>query len=263
MDPNQDNATEFNQRAWDNIATSPSRWFTPVDAQQVERARKGDFQIRLTGTKPVPSTWIPQVAGKSILCLAAGGGHQGPILAAAGANVTVYDISEEQLNLDRKVAKQNNLSLKTIEGDVIDSGKQADSSFDLVVNPCSLNFVPNVLPVWRETFRVMRPGGRMMSGMIDPVNYLFDARAMAKGEFVVRHKIPYSDLDLPAEERAETLGPERPIDFGHTLTDLIAGQLKAGFLIEDFFQDRWGGGDPLSKMIDVFIATLSRKPAES
>ena len=67
-------------------------------------------------------------------------------------------------------------------------------------------------------------------------------------------------MDLSEEERAVTLGPERPIDFGHTLTDLIGGQMQAGFRLIDMFEDGWGGNDPLSDFISTFIATRAIKP---
>lgn len=252
---------EFNRRAWDNIATSPSHWFSPVTAEEIERARSGDWSIRLTATQSVPPDWLGDVQGKRVLCLAGGGGHQGPILAAAGAKVTVFDFSSGQLAIDQQVARENELALSTVQGDMRDLSCFEDHAFDLIINPCSVNFCPEVRPVWQHAYRVLTSGGELLAGLINPVNYLFDAAAMEKGKFVVRHKIPYSDWDLPQQEREETIGEERPIEFGHTLSDLIGGQLDAGFVLADMFEDRWGGNDPLSKRIDVFVATRAVKRA--
>lgn len=247
--------TQFNRKAWDNIATSPNEWFSAVSDEEIERARLGDFSIRLTATKPIPRRWFDEVAGKSVLCLAAGGGHQGPVLAAAGARVTVLDFSEQQLEIDRRVAEKHALKLKTVCADMADFGSVDGEPFDLVINPCSVNFCPQVRPVWQQVARVLKIGGALLAGMIQPVNFLFDPSKLEKGEFEVRFQIPYSDLDLPPEERKNTLGPERPIDFGHSLTDLIGGQLDAGLQITDMMEDRWGGDDPLSTRIATFIAT--------
>lgn len=251
--------TEFNRKAWNNIAES-GKWFGPVDADTINAAREGNWSIRLTGTKNIPVDWLQDIANKDILCLAGGGGHQGPILAAAGTNVTVADISESQLQIDKQVAKEHGLSISTVVCDMRNLSALDDASFDVIINPCSVNFCPEVQPVWREAFRVLRNGGELIAGMINPVNYLFDAAAMEKGEFVVCHKIPYSDWDLPQKEREATLGPERPIDFGHTLTDLVGGQMHEGFHLIDMFEDRWGGNDPLSEIIATFIATRAIKP---
>jgi hypothetical protein len=53
-----------------------------------------------------------------ICSLASGGGQQGPILAAAGAKVTVLDNSPRQLEQDRLVAFRHALPVTTVEGDM-------------------------------------------------------------------------------------------------------------------------------------------------
>ncbi|MCC9603096.1 class I SAM-dependent methyltransferase [Stieleria sp. JC731] len=250
MDP-----TEFNRQAWDNIARSRHRWFTPAPAEQVSEARRGDFSIRLTACKVIPHDWIGDVRGQRILALAAGGGHQGPILAAAGARVTVVDISEGQLEIDRRMAKEHDLDLATVQADMADLSEIPDGEFDMIINPCSVNFAPDVRPVWQEAARVLRGGGVLIAGVIQPVNYLFDESARDDRKLKVRFKIPYSDLHLPDEERERTIGAERPIDFGHSLTDLIGGQLDAGFHLTAIMEDTWGGDDILSEHTATFLAT--------
>lgn len=255
--------TQFNRRAWDNIARSPQRWFTPAADAEIEAAKRGEFQIRLTATKPIPQAWYQPIRGKRVLALAAGGGHQGPILAAAGANVTVLDFSEGQLEIDRRMAETHHLSLKTLCADMSEMSAVQSDRFDLVINPTSVNFVADVRSVWREVARVLRPGGTLITGFIQPVNFLFDAVKRDRGKLKVRFTIPYSDLDLPEEERQRTLGPERPIDFGHPLSDLLGGQLRAGLTITDLIEDGWGGRDPLSDRIATFMATRSVKTTQS
>ena len=90
---------------------------------------------------------VPPLAGADVLCLAAGGGQQGPILAAAGADVTVFDNSPRQLAQDRLVADRDGLAIRTIEGDMADLSAFADASFDLVVHPVSNVFAADVRPV--------------------------------------------------------------------------------------------------------------------
>lgn len=255
MDP-----TQFNRDTWDRIATSRHKWFAPASAQQIDEARGGDFTIRLTACKPIPPGWIGDVRDKDILALAAGGGHQGPLLAAAGAHVTVVDFSEAQLDLDRKLAEQHRLELKTIQADMRDLAGIDDGSFDLILNPSSLNYVDTVADVWKEASRVLRTRGVLIAGFMQPVNFLFDEVDRDRGELRVRFRIPYSDLDLPPEEFEQTVGPERPIDFGHSLTELIGGQLDAGLVLTDIMEDGWGGDDSLSDRIATFMATRAVKP---
>mgnify|MGYP002798871826 CR=1 FL=1 len=84
-----------NAQAWDNQVKTASQWTVPVEHEEIEAARAGLFSILLTAKKPVPRDWFPKnLAGVKILCLASGGGQQAPILAAAGADVTVFDNSE-------------------------------------------------------------------------------------------------------------------------------------------------------------------------
>ena len=60
------------------------------------------------------------VAGRRLLCLAAGGGRQSAFYAAAGAEVTVVDISPEMLLLDRQVAAERGLNIRSVEASMDD-----------------------------------------------------------------------------------------------------------------------------------------------
>lgn len=240
----------FNQNAWDSIAASEQAWFTSVDSATLDRAALGDWSVSVTATRPVPHEWMGDIRGKDVLCLGAGGGHQGPILAAAGASVTVVDFSENQLAIDRQVASQNSLKLKTICADMRDLAGIEEGSFDLVLNPCSVNFCQQVEAVWTEARRVLKPAGFLIAGMLNPVNYLFDLESMNDGHFVVANAIPCR------QEIESTPECPIPVEFGHSLESLVGGQLRAGLIIDRFAEDRWGGdSDPLSQHIAVFILT--------
>jgi ubiquinone/menaquinone biosynthesis C-methylase UbiE len=160
------NIREYNRDAWDREVKKNNKWTVPVSAETIARARRGDWQIVLTPTIPVPADWFPQLKGANVLCLASGGGQQGPVLAAAGANVTVLDNSPLQLEQDRLVAQRDSLSIRLIEGDMADLHMFDSTSCDLIVHPVSNTFVPDVRPVWREAFRVLRPRGILMTSAI-------------------------------------------------------------------------------------------------
>jgi SAM-dependent methyltransferase len=208
----------------------------------------------------VPGDWFPPLDGLDVLCLASGGGQQGPILAAAGARVTVLDNSPGQLAQDRLVADREGLSLECVRGDMGDLSVFRDASFDLVVHPCSNAFVPDVGPVWREAFRVLRAGGSLLAGFTNPVAYLFEDSALERGELRVAYTIPYSDLASPSEdERRRFAERDEPLCFGHTLDDQVGGQLAAGFLLTGFYEDT----DPssiLARYIPSYVATRAMKP---
>lgn len=254
----------YNRAAWDRKVANGDRWTIPVSAEVIERARAGDWSVLLTPTRPVPRKWFPDLHGTDVLCLASGGGQQGPILAAAGAKVTVLDNSPAQLHQDRVVARREGLDLTTVEGDMADLSPFGKESFDLVFHPCANCFVPEVRPVWCECARVLRSGGSLLAGFVNPIRYLFDDERMENGNLEVRHSLPYSDLtDLADEERRKVV-EERglPLEFGHTLEDQIGGQLDAGFLLCGFYEDRYADpvDDPISNYTASVIATWAIRP---
>ncbi len=153
-----------NRAAWDREVDSGNEWTRPVGPDVIARARAGDWSVVLIGYQPAPRDWFPaELAGADVLCLASGGGQQGPILAAAGAEVTVLDNSPRQLARDREVAAREGLTLHTVLGDMRDLDVFPDDSFDVIVNPVSNVFCPELEPVWREAHRVLRPGGGLLA----------------------------------------------------------------------------------------------------
>ena len=220
-----------NRAAWDREVATDNEWTRPVAPDVIARARAGDWSVVLVGYEPVPRDWFPaDLAGAEVLCLASGGGQQGPVLAAAGAAVTVFDNSPAQLGRDQEVAAREGLAIATVLGDMRDLSGLADASFDVVFNPVSNVFCPDLAPVWREAFRVLRPGGTLLTGFLNPDIFIFDLAALEAGEFVVRHRIPYSTLDLPEAERRRAYA-DGPIEYSHSLTEQIGGQLAAGFTL--------------------------------
>lgn len=254
----------YNREAWNRQVNEGNPWTVPVGSEAIAAARRGEWSLKLTPTFPVPREWFPaEVAGIDLLCLASGGGQQAPVLAAAGANVTVLDNSPLQLDRDRQVAEREGLSLRLVEGDMRDLSAFTDKSFDLIFHPVSNIFIPEVQPVWNEAARVLRPAGALLAGYVNPVLYLFDMEALeGKGPLVVKHSIPYSDLtSLDEAQRQKYMESGLPLEFGHTLEDQIGGQIKAGLLLDGFYEDV----DPesaLTAYLPSFIATRAVKPIE-
>lgn len=107
----------------------------------------------------LPRDWFPQsLKGVKLLCLAGAGGQQAPICAALGADVTVLDISENMLLRDKMVAEQENLSINIEHGNMCDLSRFANEKFDLILSPPSLFYVPDVMPVYQECYRIMTSG---------------------------------------------------------------------------------------------------------
>lgn len=253
------NIRRHNAMAWDEEVARKNPWTIPVTAEVVAEARRGEWSIVLTPTKPVPRAWFPPLAGADVLCLASGGGQQGPILAAAGARVTVFDNSPAQLAQDRHVAERDSLEITTVLGDMADLSAFAGETFDLIVHPCSNNFVPNVRVVWREAYRVLKRGGTLLSGFLNGLCYIFDEEALERGEFKVVYSLPYSDAQAGEARLERLIGKKEPLEFGHTLSDQIGGQLDAGFVLRGLYEDI-SPEDPLSRHMPLLVATRAVKP---
>ena len=250
----------YNREAWNReVDAGENPWTKPVEPEVIARARQNDFSVLLTENQPVPAEWFPALKGLDILALACGGGQQGPVFAAAGANVTVFDNSPRQLDRDREVAAREGLSnLRTIEGDARDLSAFADESFDLVFHPVSNLFIPEIRPIWKEAFRVLRHGGLMLAGFMNPIFYIFDFDKAEKGVLEVIHSLPYADVDYPVI-REQMVANGLPLEYGHSLTDQLAGQMEAGFHLIGLYEDRHSG-TAISDHTPTYLATRAIKP---
>ncbi|WP_456274951.1 class I SAM-dependent methyltransferase [Bacillus sp. AK031] len=250
-----------NRKAWNNKVEEGAVYTKAVSAELIEKSKAGEWEITVTTVRPVPREWFPEsLEGKRVLCLASGGGQQGPVLAAAGADVTVMDISDKQLEQDRAVAERDGLVLKTVQGNMSDLNMFSDESFDLIVHPVSNLFVEDLAPVWKEASRVLKAKGVLISGFTNPLLFIFDDEQEMNGVLDVRHSIPSNSLDNMSKDEIEKhLADNQTVEFGHTLEDQIQGQIEAGFVIAGLYEDDFGGNRLLDKYIKTFIATKAIK----
>ena len=255
---------KYNKAAWNHEVKRGNKWTIPVSSEIIQQARKDKWSIVLTPTIPVPKDWFPPIKGLKVLCLASGGGQQGPILAAAGAEVTVLDNSPKQLERDRFVAERDALDIHIVEGDMRNLCQFRDETFALIVHPVSNVFVPDVRSMWQEAFRVLGASGVILSGFLNPAVYLFDWElAESTGDLRVKYKIPYADItDLEKSVKEKRLANKEPMEFSHTLDDQIGGQIDAGFVITGFYEDRQSheDKDPVASYMATCIATRAIKP---
>ncbi len=258
------NPIDHNRHAWDKqSAEGKSAWVQPVDTATIARARLGDWQIFLTPNKDVPRDWFGDIVGKDVLCLASGGGQQAPMLAAAGARVTSFDLSDVQLAKDQLVADREGLELVIEQGDMANLSRFGDAQFDLIFHPISNVFAPDILPVWQECHRVLRPGGRLLAGFMNPDFFMFDNWAIEEGaEIKPVFTIPYADeRDMDADRLEANRKEGIALEYSHSLDAQIGGQVKAGFMIAGFYEDWWANeATPLNQFMPTSMATLAIKP---
>lgn len=251
---------EINSKAWDSEVENENFWTLPVGKEEIENAKNGVFNIYLTPSKYVKQDWVRPMKNKKILALACAGGQQSIVLAAANNDVSVFDISEEQLNQDKKTAEKFNLNINIVKGDMQDLSYFSDNSFDYIYNPSSTCFINDVEKVYKECFRVLKEGGEFITSATNPILYLFREKDVLRNKLKVKYTIPYSDIkSLSKKEVEKIIESHDTLEFSHTMDNLIGGLTRAGFVILDFYSD-YSNNDLLDSFIhDCYFALRCKK----
>ena len=221
-----------NAAAWDRLAKAHDALASPACDEAFTDPRNW-----LGTGGPADRPWLPSsLRGLEVLCLAAGGGKHGPIYAAAGASVTVVDLSASMLDLDRQVARERKLHLELIQSSMDELTMLKNDYFDLVIHPVSSCYLPTLKQVFSEIVRVCRPGGLYMSQHKSPRSLQSSLQPNLNGRY---------ELLFPECQSADNSGALPPAppsrlreagtdEFVHSLTDILGGICRAGFSIEDF-----------------------------
>ncbi|MBR5423544.1 MAG: class I SAM-dependent methyltransferase [Clostridia bacterium] len=229
-------------------------WGKPIDHDTYEKAKHGQWDVFLTPTKPAPHGWFGALNGKRILGLASGGGQQMPVFSALGAKCTVLDYSPKQLESERLTAEREGYEIEIVRADMSKPLPFADESFDLIFHPVSNCYIREVKPMWKECFRVLKPGGILLSGTDHYINYIVDAE-----EKMIVNRLPFDPVANP-EQRRLLEEEDAGMQFSHTLEEQITGQLEAGFILTDLYEDTNGEGRLHELNIPTFLAMRSVKP---
>ena len=201
MDPKmQMNYLDYNRKAWNHLVKSGNKWTQPVSDDVIEAAKAGKWSLVLTPSKSVPASWYAP-AGSNVLGLASGGGQQGPVLAAAGYNVTIFDNSPAQLDQDVEVATRHSLKLTTVQGDMADLSVFPDESFDMVFIAAVMHHIDFSLHagLLKEIYRVLKKGGRLYLFEHNPLNpvtrYLVNTCVFDKEAKLLGHRYTKNILE--------------------------------------------------------------------
>ena len=228
---NSTDNTEINAKTIDTWAENGWEWAIPISHEVYEKAQRGDWSVVLTPKIPVPKDWFCDLSKANLLGLASGGGQQMPIFKALGANCTVMDISDVQLQRERDVAKRENYDINIVKADMTQTFPFDDESFDIIFHPVANCYNENVYHVWKECYRVLKKGGILLAGLDNGLSFAFDEE-----ETKICHKLPYNPLKDKALYN-ESIKNEWGVQFSHTIEEQIDGQLRAGFNLTNIYQD--------------------------
>ena len=222
-----DEINKANRERWNALASANVEWSQPFLDYTPEKAAKYIFRYDI----------IKDVVGKSVLCLASGGGQDSAAFGLLGAKVTVMDLSDIQLERDRQAAAHHGLQVEVIQGDMRDLSRFPDNTFDVVWQPYSVNFVPSVEPVYQGVARILKPGGIYYMGFANPFAHAVDDEVWdGKAYALYRPYIDGEDLTdyFPhwdvAQEDGSTIKVDSPHEFRHNLSTVLNSLAQNGFI---------------------------------
>jgi len=226
----RDDIAQVNKALWKSWAGDNDQYTTPW--LDLKRDLLEDFVEGRIEVLPRPYMYVyprrvlEAVAGKKVLCLATGGGQQSAVFGLLGADVTILDLTDEQLAADREAASHHGYHATTIQGDMRDLSAFEDVSFDLVYQAISIVFVPDVREVYREVSRVLKPGGCYRVGHCLAATQVVDDTTVCDDGYVVKG-IYFGGEMVEADGR----------EFRHHLSDVFNGLCELGFRIDGVWED--------------------------
>ena len=245
---------DINSETIDRWVEEGWEWGIPIDHETYVKAQNGEWDVQLTPTKPVPPEWFGDLMGKKVLGLASGGGQQMPIFAALGAECTVLDYSDRQLLSEKAVSEREGYAIRIVKADMTKPLPFEDGEFDLIFHPVSNCYIRDVRPVWAECYRILKKGGVLLSGIDNNINYLVD-----ENEERIINRMPFDPLSDP-EQMKQLEEADCGVQFSHSMEDQIGGQIDAGFVLKNIYEDINGEGRLHELNISTFFAMRSVKP---
>lgn len=227
-------------------------WMIPFSHEEFESIKNGMNLLTVTPNKKVPYEWYSDCKGKKVLGVAAGGGQQMAVFSALGAQCTLLDISNEQIESDLLVSRREGYAINVVKGDMTERLPFDDESFDIVINPISNHYIRDLQPFFDEIYRVLKKGGIFIAGMENEIYW-----AVTPNTNKLEIKLPVDPL-ADKELYDDLIRRGYALQFSHTTSEQIGCQLKAGFVLKDLYDDTEEG--VFSELnIPTSIATCSEK----
>ena len=201
---------------------------------------------------PMARMMMRGVQGMNVLCLAGGGGQQSAVFALLGANVTVFDLTPEQLESDRRAALHYGTTVQTIQGDMRDLSALPDDHFDRVFQPISTLFIPDLRELYAGVARVLKPSGLYHSQYAVPLLYMAEQQPWGGTGYVLYVTTPYvrGAILETQDGRLNYSDGESFSEFHHLLSDIINGHIAAGLSICGLWEDPRPDSGPLLEQLE-------------
>jgi SAM-dependent methyltransferase len=222
-----DEIIERNRKRWNQLADAGVQHSQPFYDYTVAMAREYVCRFGV----------LQHVGGLKVLCLGGGGGQDSVAFGMLGAKVTVFDLSDIQLDRDRKAAAHHRLDTEVVQGDMRDLSAFAPDSFDIVWQPYSLNYSPTVAPVFREVSRVLRNAGIYYVAFANPFVQAVDDDSWNGTGYLLRG--PYLDGEdisrycgewSVAQANGAVIKVDSPHQFRHILSTVLNLLAQNGFV---------------------------------
>ena len=222
-----DDIIKTNRERWNALANAGVEWSRPYLNYTRAEAKGNIFRYGI----------LKDVSGKQVLCLASGGGQDSVAFGLLGANVTVLDLSDVQLERDRQAAAHHGLQTKTVQGDMRDLSVFPENQFDIVWQVYSINFVPAAEPVFQGVRRALKPGGIYFLQFANPfaigVEEQWDGKAYPLNSLYwdgedMSERFPHWDVEQPDGTMVKR---DSPHEFRHTLSTILNSMTGNGFLL--------------------------------
>ena len=215
----------INKKHWERMVDEGCGFTRPwldLDREKISQYLNGQIhQIPEHLLEIYPLNILTDIDSKDVLCLGAGGGQQSAVFGLLGARVSVIDLSERQLEMDRRAAAHYGYKINLIQSDMREFSQVEDSSFDLVYGT-GMCYIPDVKQVYAEVNRVLRINKTYRVDFTNPATEFVECDDWnGRGYSITK---PYAE-----RVRRQDNGP---IEYRHTLSDIFNGLITSGFSIE-------------------------------
>ena len=252
------NYIDYNKKLWNQLSKSKHLLNPEITDEQVENAKKGTPEIYTSFDSPIPSDWLPKKSWRelNVLLLGAAGGNIAPLIALTGSNVHLVDISSNQLDIDKKICAELGLKIDYYEQDFQDLSNFPDDEFDLIIQPSSQFYIPSLDQLWSEVHRVLKPEGRYITTVINPLYFMVDLEALKGSGDLIFNKSIKSDSLVN-----QTLNGTQFAEFSHSLASIFGGLSRSGLNILEVREEGWGSYDDIGidKYLNSFITLMLTK----